>query len=112
MTLTGSFAKGTSEIWALITQTESSIRHAHSTFPLLISVHLSINKKVAVCLHLNWWLGLDTLDQVVWRVEAQSATPHCSQLPDKPKLIWYLVSLGYLAGMRAVRYKIVGTQTI
>ena len=39
----------------------------------------------------------------------------CSQPPDKPKLVQYamkldLINLARLAGLRAVRYKIVGIQ--
>ena len=41
--------------------------------------------------------------------------PSCLQRPDKPKLVGYamkldLVSLARLAGLRVVRYKIVGIQ--
>ena len=43
------------------------------------------------------------------------STRPCSQPPDKPKLVGYamkldLVSFARLAGLRAVRFKIVGTQ--
>ena len=62
-----------------------------------------------------WPIGVLTRNSWMRQVAQGRVISRCSQPPDKPKLAGYamkldLTSLARLAGLRAVRYKIVGIQ--